>query len=133
MYIKWDWRISKQHYHKWQKHLVIETSTHKNEQSAVDAEQVKNIFTLIQLNEIAGRNHYKHMNCLRRCLCQQELLKKYHIDTQLHLGVKFVDGNLAAHSWLSSNNQVINDSQDNISTYSELQSLNGKNTLELLK
>jgi hypothetical protein len=47
--------------------------------------------------------------------------------------VKFEDGKLAAHSWLSSNNKIINDSAEVISTYKELKTSNDQSTLALLK
>jgi hypothetical protein len=143
LYAKWDWRVSKQDYKKWQKHIISQplsplNETHQsanisNVSNTSDTASMNKILILIQLNEMAGRNHYKHMNCLRRCLSQKELLNSFNIETKLHLGVKFVEGKLAAHSWLSSNNQIINDSAEVISTYQELKTLNDQSTLALLK
>lgn len=134
LYAKWDWRVSKQSYKKWQKHVVSQTaSTELETNTLANSNDANKILAIINLNEMAGRNHYKHMNCLRRCLSQKELLNSFNIETKLHLGVKFVDGKLAAHSWLSSNNQIINDSAEVISTYKELKTSNDQSTLALLK
>jgi len=160
LYIKWDFRISRTHYINWQSHILqhTESSTtsklstsglstknsppkpeHKTEpenKTELEPENKNNqnqVQTLIKLNEIAGRNHYKHMNCLRRCLCQKELLNDVNITTKLHLGVKFVEGKLAAHSWLSSNHIIINDSDEVISTYQELKTIDDSQTLALFK
>jgi len=134
LYAKWDWRVSKQSYKKWQKHVVSQTASPELEtNTSANCNDVNKTLAIINLNEMAGRNHYKHMNCLRRCLSQKELLNSFNIETKLHLGVKFVDGKLAAHSWLSSNNQIINDSAEVISTYKELKTSNDQSTLALLK
>ena len=134
LYAKWDWRVSKQSYKKWQKHVVSQTaSTELETNISANFNDATKTLAIINLNEMAGRNHYKHMNCLRRCLSQKELLNSFNIETKLHLGVKFVDGKLAAHSWLSSNNQIINDSAEVISTYKELKTSNDQSTLALLK
>lgn len=131
LYLKWDHLITRSNYKKWQAHIV-------NQEDAITpstepASKYQSLQTIIKINEMAGRNHLKHMNCLRRCLCQKELLSKYKIQSKLHLGVKFVDGKLAAHSWLSSNDAIINDSKEVVDTYQELKTLNDAQTLSLLK
>ena len=60
-------------------------------------------------------------NCMRRCLALKQLLQQKHIYPQLHIGVKFEnDQTLAAHSWLSLHGNLINDSTENIFSYTEL-------------
>lgn len=136
LYVKWDFRISKTHYKNWQAYIIeqpINLTTNKPLLNACHQFEHKQIKALITLNEIAGRNHYKHMNCLRRCLCQKELLNGINIQSKLHIGVKFVGGKLAAHSWLSCSNIIINDSNELVSTYQELKTLNDSQTLALFK
>ncbi|WP_076418106.1 lasso peptide biosynthesis B2 protein [Colwellia sp. UCD-KL20] len=137
LYLKWDILISKFHYKKWQASLA---NTYSNTYTPNDAvlntnpvKQHQSIINIIRINESAGRNHFRHMNCLRRCLCQQDLLSGYGIQCKLHLGVKFENSKLAAHSWLSVNGEVINDSQEVISTYKELTTVNDAQTLSMLK
>ena len=124
IYLKWDVLISLFNYKKWQKHLIKQQLTIES----IDKIQPEfvSILTLIKINETAGRNHIRKMNCLRRCLCQKEMLNNRSIHSKLHIGVKFVNGKLAAHSWLTHNNQLINDSKEVISTYTELTKLDDK-------
>lgn len=131
LYLKWDLLISFFSYKHWQSHLSYSSRINRylNKQTITPAFLHK----VIKLNEKAGRNHLRKMNCLRRCLCQKELLNSFSIVCLLHLGVKFVDGKLTAHSWLSFNGEVINDSQDVISTYEELVNLNDIKALSLFK
>lgn len=131
IYLKWDLLISFFSYKRWQSHLACLNSTNSySKNQSIAPERLHNI---IKLNEKAGRNHFRKMNCLRRCLCQKELLNNVGIDCALHLGVKFVEGKLAAHSWLSINNDIINDSQEVVSTYEELINVNNENALLLFK
>lgn len=131
LYLKWDLLISKFHHKKWQNSLA-NPDLH-SVKPKFDHNQLQHIFNIIKINETAGRNHFRHMNCLRRCLCQKDLLSRYGIQSKLHLGVKFENSKLAAHSWLSVNDEIINDSQDVIATYKELKTLNDDQTLSMLK
>lgn len=130
-YLKWDLLISFFNYKRWQSHLSYSSRIN----TVLNKKVITSDFLhkVIKLNEKAGRNHLRKMNCLRRCLCQKELLNSLGIACSLHLGVKFVDGKLAAHSWLSFNGEVINDSQDVISTYEELVNLTDTKALSLFK
>ncbi len=121
IYLKWDILISVVNYKEWSKHLLNQNSKHN--QTSVNVSNtinISNVRQLIRINETASRNHIRKMNCLRRCLCQKELLNNRSIQTKLHIGVKFVEGKLAAHSWLTHNNETINDSAEILSTYTEL-------------
>jgi len=131
LYLKWDLLISFFNYKYWQSHLGYSSllNGHSNKQTITPVFLHK----IIQLNEKAGRNHFRKMNCLRRCLCQKEQLSNIGFICSLHLGVKFVEGKLAAHSWLSLNGEVINDSPDVISTYEELVNLTEAKALSLFK
>lgn len=131
LYLKWDLLISKFHHKKWQASLA--NPNPHSAKSMLDHNQLQHIVNIIKINEIAGRNHFRHMNCLRRCLCQKDLLNRYGIQSKLHLGVKFENSKLAAHSWLTVNDKIINDSQDVITTYKELKTLNDAQTLAMLK
>lgn len=121
IYFKWDLLISVFKYKNWSNKLF--NVDNKSLSAAVNNNHtynINNIRKLIRINETASRNHLRKMNCLRRCLCQKEMLNNRAIYTQLHIGVKFVEGKLAAHSWLTCNNELINDSQEIINTYTEL-------------
>lgn len=76
---------------------------------------------IVAICESATRYHWRHMNCLRRCFAQQRMLKRRNIIATLHVGVTKNAGQLAAHSWLSYKGRVINDSDDVLSAYTELQ------------
>ncbi len=76
---------------------------------------------LIQITEMAARNHLWPMNCLRRCLSQQRMLSRRSIGSQLHIGVKKTENRLEAHAWLSLNGYILNDTPDVTERYSELE------------
>lgn len=121
IYLKWDILISVFKYKNWSKHLLNQqNNTDQNLLNVDHAMNISKIRQLIRINETASRNHMRKMNCLRRCLCQKEILNNRLIQSKLHIGVKFVEGKLAAHSWLTHNNEIINDSQEIITTYTEL-------------
>lgn len=112
-YLKWDLLISLFHYKNWKQQL--------GELPQVDESVDFSIIRkLIVINEMAGRNHLRKMNCLRRCLCQKEMLKKRNIQSILHIGVKLTKGKLEAHSWLTCNQVIINDAKEEIAKYKEL-------------
>lgn len=73
------------------------------------------------------------MNCLRRCLTQQQLLKTNNYITKMHIGVALNNGKLSAHSWLSYKGQVINDTNDVTERYSALKALNEDDIVKSLK
>jgi hypothetical protein len=73
------------------------------------------------------------MNCLRRCLCQQQLLATKHYVCQLHIGVKITDNNVQAHSWLSYEGALINDSEELIKQYTELEKSTNTKILSALR
>jgi hypothetical protein len=62
------------------------------------------------------------MNCLRRTLAQQKILRRRGLHSNLHIGVRMSDNNLEAHAWLSWQGGVQNDSADVGERYAELQS-----------
>ena len=73
------------------------------------------------------------MNCLRRCLVQQRLLSRRNLNTKLHIGVTKKSGELTAHSWLSYQGIVINDSADVVERYTELQAASDSQIQVMLK
>ncbi len=74
---------------------------------------------VIQFAEQAARHHCFPVNCLRRCLVQLHLLAKQGHAGRLHIGVRKSKG-FEAHCWLTLDGQLINDSDENVATYSEL-------------
>ena len=82
----------------------------------------KDIAGIIQLSEAAARNHLRPMNCLRRCLAQQRLLRRRQVSSHMHIGVRKTAKGLEAHAWLTSQGQVLNDEPNVGDRYSQLQS-----------
>lgn len=62
------------------------------------------------------------MNCLRRCLAQQLLLRRRQVGSDMHIGVRRTAKGLEVHAWLTSQGRVLNDERDVGERYSQLQS-----------
>jgi len=122
---KWHYLIAYRPYEKWYKSLDFESSNVQNNQ-----DNKKLISNVVSLSEKAARNHLVKMNCLRRCLSQKELLKNRGIKSTLHIGVKITDDQLFAHSWLSVNDRVINDSEEVIGEYTEITQKEKENVIQ---
>jgi hypothetical protein len=61
------------------------------------------------------------MNCMRRRLALKAMIEKRQGLCQFHIGVKIdAKGQVSAHSWISANEQLINDSVDKINQYKEI-------------
>ncbi|GAB2694057.1 lasso peptide biosynthesis B2 protein [Aliiglaciecola aliphaticivorans] len=127
---KWDWRISKQPYKKWKKYLDKSFSV-SNTSNQFDAYPQHKYLQQAILFAKVTRHHYRPMNCLRRCLAFQELLLSKNMPSTLHIGVRFSsatptntqennDKTLEAHSWLTVNGFIINDSKEVVNTYTEI-------------
>ncbi|MDO6712893.1 lasso peptide biosynthesis B2 protein [Aliiglaciecola sp. 2_MG-2023] len=130
---KWDWRISNQPYKKWKKYLDKSFSV-SNTSNQFDAYPQHKYLQQAILFAKVTRHHYRPMNCLRRCLALQELLLSKNMPSTLHIGVRFTTPNpsqsptiepstgktLQAHSWLTINGFIINDSKEVVSTYTEI-------------
>ena len=69
---------------------------------------------------MAARHHIFPINCLRRCVVQQQLLAQYGYDLALHFGVAKQDTRLKAHCWLTHKGQLVNDGPEVVNTYTEL-------------
>lgn len=120
VFLKWDLLISFIDFKKWRaqiSHLALENNNNTLTTNTANLTEIK---LIINISEIAGRRHIKKMNCLRRCLTQKQLLNRRGYQCNLHLGVTIEQGNLKAHSWLSFQGLVINDSEDVSTRYSEL-------------
>jgi hypothetical protein len=87
---------------------------------------------LIKLSESVGRHHFIKTNCLRRSMVQKSLLERMGIRCKLIIGVKKSHQSFAAHCWLTYQNQIINDSVDNIDEYIALEKID-VNTTNILK
>ena len=67
------------------------------------------------------RNSPIEFNCMRRCLALKHILNKQAIYPKFHIGVKLNNEKaLHAHSWLSLHGKIINDSESNLNSYTEL-------------
>lgn len=78
------------------------------------------IATLIQRSEMAARHHLCSMNCLRRTLAQKMMLARRGLGAHIHIGVRNEGRGIEAHSWLTFNGRVLNDSPDVTERYVEL-------------
>lgn len=76
---------------------------------------------IIHVAESAARNHLRPMNCLRRTLAQQKLLRRRDVQGSLSIGVRKVGEVLEAHAWLCWQGRVLNDAPDVAKRYAELQ------------
>lgn len=70
--------------------------------------------------ERAARRHWGHMNCLRRSIALQRLLRRRRIASRLHLGVRSGEDAPEAHAWVTCAGQVLNDAPDVAERYAEL-------------
>jgi hypothetical protein len=76
---------------------------------------------IVDLSEKVARHHPMHVNCLRRCMVQYELLSRYGYPVQLHIGVRFTpEKKLQAHSWLLCEGLLINDAPEIVNTYTQI-------------
>lgn len=116
----WDRTLRRKPYSEW-RHTIVDLSPKPVHSTPLSLQQSRAIATLIRLNEAAARNHFIKVNCLRRCLSQQELLAREGFIAQLHFGVRRKGDSLDAHCWLSLHGNVINDSAENIASYNELE------------
>ncbi|PCI52714.1 MAG: hypothetical protein COB45_11835 [Gammaproteobacteria bacterium] len=136
-FLKWDLLISFSQYDHWRSELSrlhnINDSTTIDGVSPLSFEQTEKIKHIIKLSEIAGRFHIRKMNCLRRCISQEKMLKKRGIKTHMHIGVRFEDEKLKAHAWLTLQGKIINDSADISTRYSELKAISEQEILRHLK
>lgn len=102
-------------YERWRNWLDGDEKSTKARQKEVD------IVSLISLSERVARHHLCAMNCLRRTLAQKKILARRGVFSCVHIGVKKGDSGFEAHSWLSCNGRVLNDSLDVIEGYVELE------------
>lgn len=135
VFFKWDLLISFTRYTNWRNNIAVFPDSSDFNCSTAEAkttvpEQVK---LIIKLSEITGRAHIRKMNCLRRCLSQQQMLSKRGFTTRMHIGVSIDDEKLKAHAWLTFHGEVINDSNDVTNRYSELKAANQHTILNTLK
>lgn len=80
---------------------------------------------------MAARHHVFPINCLRRCVVQQQLLAEYGFELALHFGVAKADNRLKAHCWLTLDGSLVNDGPEVINTYTELK-LAGEQSQQIL-
>lgn len=136
LFFKWNIIVSYCPYKHWKKALFnnekSDESTNQDDRKSVRKRGLEHALLLIRISEKAGRNHYKLMNCLRRCLVQQTLLKSYQITSEIKLGVLIHNELLKAHAWLVVDGKVINDSQAVIEHYTELSQINDASLQSLI-
>ncbi|PKH85186.1 lasso peptide biosynthesis B2 protein [Colwellia sp. Bg11-28] len=133
VFVKWDLLISFTQYETWRNKIILSPNLDNATSSIDDATLAKQIKLIIKLSEIAARFQIRKMNCLRRCLSQQQMLKKRGFSAQMHIGVRFEEEQLLAHSWLTLQGKVINDSEDVTDRYSELKLVSEKGILSALR
>ena len=133
IFVKWDLLISFTQYETWRNKIILSPNLDNATSSIDDATLAKQIKLIIKLSEIAARFQIRKMNCLRRCLSQQQMLKKRGFSAQMHIGVRFEEEQLLAHAWLTLQGKVINDSEDVTDRYSELKLVSEKGILSALR
>lgn len=121
-YIYWHCLIAYVPFRFWKQHM-----TNNSNQLANTSLPLTKVQQLIQLSESVGRHHFIKVNCLRRSMVQKALLNRMGISSQLVIGVKKSQKLFAAHCWLTYQNQIINDSQDNTSEYITLEKIDANN------
>ena len=133
-YIYWHCVIEYLPFRLWKHHIIDNSSKspdmplHKvDESEIVEDIKEKKARQLIQLSESVGRNHFVKVNCLRRCMVQKSLLNRLGINSQLTIGVKKSQKIFAAHCWLTYQNRIINDTQNNTNEYIALEKITSQN------
>lgn len=132
-FVKWDLLISFTKYDNWRNKISLSPNINDAKVSLSDAKLAKQIKLIIKLSEISASFQLRKMNCLRRCLSQQQMLKKRGFSAQIHIGVCFEKEKLLAHAWLTIQDKIINDSEAVTSRYSELKSVSEKGIFSALK
>ena len=113
-FIYWHLVIAYLPFRFW-RHHITETSTQLKDMPLCKVRQ------LIKLSESVGRHHVVKVNCLRRCMVQKSMLNRMGISSHLIIGVKKTQQDLAAHCWLTYQNQIINDTQNTTNEYIALE------------
>mgnify|MGYP002713313733 CR=1 FL=1 len=124
-----DLRISATGYKAWRHYFNMSGEGHQSD-SNPSSDMLR---AIVNSSETAARHHWRKMNCLRRCIAQQRMLLRREIPTTLHVGVKKEGGRVKAHAWLSSQQRVINDSEDVTQRYQELQKENWNEVARLIR
>jgi hypothetical protein len=132
LFVYVDWVVSRWAYERWPAwmkvdgvagHAPVSAAEYGDtETTAAQAEERAVAKRVVQLAEIAGRYNVSQMNCLRRCLVQRALLRRSGIFAKLELGVRKEGQSIAAHSWLTLHQQVLNDSEDVTRRYAQFDS-----------
>ena len=124
---KWDRIIRQQSYAQWKHHLASKHAAITPEQSESNTAAKQEALSHNQLLYInkhilaVARHHPRPMNCLRRCLALKAIIEQGGGECQLHIGVKIeTNGQVAAHSWISANGRLVNDSPEEIGQYKEI-------------
>ena len=113
--LKWDMTIRHRGFSRWKRHL---NDYPLKKAAKLDEDGAKRLNAHI---ECIVRNFPTELNCMRRSLALKTMLARRHINTELHIGVKFDEQNqLSAHAWLSLDNALLNDSHENIDQYTEI-------------
>lgn len=132
---KWHKIIGKQPYEQWREQVFdTQHTTASHTYASNDIEQANIIRKHI---DAIVRNYPIEFNCMRRCMALKSMLAKRTIHSQMHIGVKLDkqkgSGKLDAHSWITVNDVLINDSQERISEYTEITNQNALLTQALGK
>ena len=117
MFIGWHLVITYLPYRWWRGALT------RNSDLQPQADIHLRALAIVSLSEKVARHHFVKINCLRRCMVQKQLLHFHNINSQLSIGVKKDNKQLAAHCWLVVNNHIVNDSLQETQRYVELQRL----------
>lgn len=123
---KYHFLIMRKDYSHWRHQLDTKRHDSTPETARCSIEAVKTSKRLNRHILAVVRHHRIHMNCLRRCLALKAMIERRKGVCALHIGVKIArDGNLSAHSWLTVNGELINDSVKIVSQYTEITHCDG--------
>lgn len=113
---KWDRIIRRKPYESWKQYLASPKNVehHSNLSPVILSMLTKHVSAV-------ARTHSSDMNCMRRCLALKTLIEQRQGLCQFHIGVKIDhNGLMQAHSWLSANGVLVNDSIEEVSRYKEI-------------
>jgi hypothetical protein len=77
--------------------------------------QQRVVHLCMRVRRISGRAG--RPSCLRRCLLLFHFLRYYGVPVRIHFGVKFEDGQLTGHSWLTVNGRLYHDTPETVGQF----------------
>lgn len=125
---KWHKRINNQAFDTWAHALNSSEAANPTNCTNAPSPHINYIRTMRKHIDAVVRNYPTEFNCMRRCLALKGMIERRGGACTMHIGVNMqanVSTNepatkLAAHAWLSINGELINDSAERVSEYTEI-------------